>query len=119
MSRASFVRAVSLIATVAAAALLAGCRGAAPAESTARAAGHAAPLAARLTVPAGFKVQVFSASVPGARSLTLGAKGTVFVGTKAGSVYALVDSSGDGTADAVHTIASGLDMPNGVAFRQG
>jgi glucose/arabinose dehydrogenase len=80
------------------------------------AAGGAEP---RITVPAGFKVSVFSASVPGARSLTLGSKGTVFVGTRAGSVYAVVDHDGNGAADQVFTIASGLDMPNGVAFRQG
>ncbi len=47
---------------------------------------------------------MFTASVPGARSLTLGAKGTVFVGTRAGSVYAVRDDNGDGAADRVLTI---------------
>lgn len=37
----------------------------------------------------------------------------------AGRVYALVDDNGDGKADAVITIASGLDSPNGVAFQSG
>ena len=73
----------------------------------------------RITVPPGFRVATFTSAVPGARSLTLGANGTVFVGTQAGSVYAVVDREHDGTADQVFTIAKGLDMPNGVAFRQG
>ena len=84
----------------------------------ARAAGKAAAVD-RITVPPGFRVATFTSAVPGARSLTLGAKGTVFVGTQAGSVYAVVDREHDGTADQVFTIAKGLDMPNGVAFRQG
>ena len=78
-----------------------------------------APSLDRITVPPGFRVATFTSAVPGARSLTLGAKGTVFVGTQAGSVYAVVDREHDGTADQVFTIAKGLDMPNGVAFRQG
>jgi glucose/arabinose dehydrogenase len=72
-----------------------------------------------LKVPAGFHISVFSSAVPGARSLTLGPKGTVFVGTQSGSVYAVVDRDHDGVADKVYTIAKGLDMPNGVAVRQG
>jgi glucose/arabinose dehydrogenase len=51
--------------------------------------------------------------------MTLGPKGTVFVGTQSGSVYAVVDRDHDGAADQVFTIAKGLDMPNGVAVRQG
>jgi len=82
------------------------------------AAGKAASLV-HITVPPGFRVATFTSAVPGARSLTLGANGTVFVGTQAGSVYAVVDREHDGTADQVFTIAKGLDMPNGVAFRQG
>ena len=57
---------------------------------------------------------------PGARSLARGDKGTIFVGTRAqGKVYALVDADGDHRAETIHVLASGLDMPNGVAFRDG
>ena len=71
-------------------------------------------------LPAGFRIDLFAADVPGARSLTIGARGTVFVGTRStGKVYALVDKNGDGRADTVYTIASGLDSPNGVAFLDG
>jgi glucose/arabinose dehydrogenase len=74
---------------------------------------------ARITLPSGFRIGLFSPAVPGARSLALGEKGTVFVGTREGSVYAVVDRDRDGTADQVFTIARGLQRPNGVAFRQG
>jgi glucose/arabinose dehydrogenase len=101
---------------LAAAIMAQGCQGSTRAEAKAEADTGAA---ARITVPNGFKVSVFSAAVPGARSLAVGSKGTVFVGTRTGSVYAVVDRDGNGAADQVFTIASGLDMPNGVAFRQG
>jgi glucose/arabinose dehydrogenase len=115
-SRAARRRHVGAVALVLTALAPLGCRGAAVAH---RAPADEPPPAARLTAPPGFHVSVFSPAVPGARSLTLGAKGTVFVGTQAGSVYAVVDRDHDGAADQVYTIATGLDMPNGVAFRQG
>ena len=72
-----------------------------------------------LEAPAGFEVAVF-ARVEGARSLALGDEGTVFVGSRgAGSVYALRDEDGDGWAEEVLVVASGLRSPNGVAFRDG
>src|SRR5512139_727384 len=67
----------------------------------------------------GFHISIF-AKVPNARSMTLGSKGTVFVGNRDGAnVYAVVDADQDGKADHVYTVASGLDSPNGVAFRDG
>jgi glucose/arabinose dehydrogenase len=52
--------------------------------------------------------------------MTLGSDGTVFVGTwNAGNVYALADENKDNRADGVITVASGLTMPNGVAFKDG
>jgi glucose/arabinose dehydrogenase len=108
---ASHPRTGRVAAAIAALVLGAACRAAG--------AGRGAPAVDRLTVPAGFRVTVFSSAVPGARSLTLGTKGTVFVGTQQGSVYAAVDRDHDGVAEQVATIAKGLDMPNGVAFRQG
>jgi glucose/arabinose dehydrogenase len=63
---------------------------------------------------------VYSEEVPGARSMTLSPSGTLFVGTREqGRVYALPDRNGDGRPDEVVVIASGLTMPNGVAFRDG
>jgi glucose/arabinose dehydrogenase len=52
--------------------------------------------------------------------MALGAKGTIFVGSRSeGKVYAIVDRNGDYVADDVKIIATGLKMPNGVAFRNG
>jgi glucose/arabinose dehydrogenase len=80
----------------------------------------AAPPLDQLKLPPGFEIKVYADNVPNARSLALGKKGTVFVGTRAGSeVYALVDKNGDQVADQVIEIARGLFMPNGVAFRDG
>jgi glucose/arabinose dehydrogenase len=73
-----------------------------------------------LSVPQGFTIEVFAADVPGARSLALSPSGTVFVGTRReGKVYAVLDLDKDWVADRVITLANGLRMPNGVAFRNG
>jgi glucose/arabinose dehydrogenase len=74
----------------------------------------------RIKVPPGFSINVFATDVTNARSLALGSRGTVFVGTRsAGDVFALVDEDKDGKADRKFTIASGLNSPNGVAFSDG
>jgi len=80
-----------------------------------------APLrTAEIKLPPGFGISVYAAKVPGARSMALGTKGTLFVGTRdEGKVYAVIDRNGDDKADEVITIASGLNSPNGVAFRDG
>jgi glucose/arabinose dehydrogenase len=73
-----------------------------------------------IDLPRGFTIELFADSVVGARSLALGDQGTVFVGSReAGRVYALVDGNHDGVAEEVVTIARGLNVPNGVAFREG
>ncbi|WP_276479971.1 PQQ-dependent sugar dehydrogenase [Paraflavitalea pollutisoli] len=73
----------------------------------------------KIKLPPGFSISVYAA-VPNARSLAWGANGTLFVGNKDESnVYAVVDTDKNGKADSVYTIAKGLTMPNGVAFRNG
>jgi len=75
---------------------------------------------AEITLPPGFAIELYAAKVPGARSLALGAKGTVFVGTRGeGKVYALVEKPGTPRTRELLTIASRLKSPNGVAFRDG
>ncbi len=77
-------------------------------------------LAEQIKLPPGFRIELYAENLPGARSMTLSPSGTLFVGTRTmGKVYALRDSNDDHRADAVYTIASGLHMPNGVAFRDG
>ena len=73
-----------------------------------------------LALPPGFQIEVYASRVPNARGLALGSQGTVFVGTqRAGKVYAVVDRNQDHRADEVSTLAEGLVMPSGVAFRDG
>ena len=74
----------------------------------------------QVSLPAGFKIELYASDVPNARSMVLSPAGTLFVGTrKAGKVYAVLDQNGDLRADAVITLAKGLNMPNGVAFING
>jgi glucose/arabinose dehydrogenase len=74
----------------------------------------------KVKLPPGFSIAVWADNVKGARTMTLGSDGTVFVGTwNAGNVYALADENKDNRADGVITVASGLTMPNGVAFKDG
>lgn len=75
---------------------------------------------AAISLPRGFSIAIYADSVDDARSLALGAHGTVFVGSReAGVVYALVDTNRDAKVDEVITLLRGLDTPNGVAFRNG
>jgi glucose/arabinose dehydrogenase len=74
----------------------------------------------RIKLPAGFAIDVYAENVPNARSMVLSPNGTLFVSTRAaGNVYAILDKNNDNKADEVITIARGLRMPNGVAFRNG
>ena len=73
-----------------------------------------------IKLPPGFRIHVYAVNLPGARSMALGAKGTLFVGTRrTGRVYAVVDRNRDHRADEIITLAKDLHMPNGVAFRDG
>jgi glucose/arabinose dehydrogenase len=75
----------------------------------------------QLKLPPGFSINVFASGVTNARSLALGSKGTVFVGSRSQGkkVYAITYKEGSPAADRVVTIASGLNDPQGVAFRDG
>lgn len=73
-----------------------------------------------ITVPEGFTISIFAKDVENARSMARGDKGTIFVGNRQkDKVYALVDENNDGTADKKYVIAEGMNMPNGVAFKDG
>lgn len=78
---------------------------------------------ASIRMPEGFNIETFVDDVPDARSMALGDRNTLFVGTrKRGTVYAIpltLSPQGDYEAGEPQTIAEGLRSPNGVAFRQG
>ena len=85
-------------------------------------AGQAAVQLDKLRVPAGFHVELLTGDVPNARQMALGryadGKGVLYVGsTQAGKVYAV--SLAAGKATGVRTVASRLQLPIGVAWRDG
>ncbi len=73
----------------------------------------------KIKLPEGFNISVY-AEVPNARSMALSPAGVLYVGNRSeDKVYAVVDADKNGRADKVYTIASGLNSPNGVAFKDG
>ena len=72
-----------------------------------------------IRLPPGFSLSLV-ARVPAARQMTWGANGTLFVGSRDDKVFAVtLAPDGDPARARVHTIATGLRMPVGVAFRDG
>jgi glucose/arabinose dehydrogenase len=71
----------------------------------------------QLKLPKGFKIDVYASGIANARSLRIGDKGTVFVSNRQlDKVYAIFERSGKRETK---VIASGLDRPNGLAYRNG
>lgn len=70
----------------------------------------------KIKLPPGFSIALW-AEAPNARGLALGKNGTVFAGSMAeGKVYAITENNG---TRQVRVIAQGLNLPMGVAFREG
>ena len=72
-----------------------------------------------IKLPPRFRISIFANNIENARSLCLSPNGILFVGTRTDKVYAIVDTNKDYKADKTFIIASGLNSPNGVAFRNG
>src|SRR3954447_5100132 len=71
----------------------------------------------KIKLPQGFKIEVYAPGVLAARQMAWGDKGTLFVGSFGlGNVYAIRDNGGK---KEVKTILKGLNMPTGLAFRDG
>jgi glucose/arabinose dehydrogenase len=70
-----------------------------------------------IKLPAGFKAEIWSHGHAAARTMVMGSKGTMFMGTRAiGRVYAITDRGGKRE---VRTLLTGLTQPNGLAFKDG
>jgi len=77
----------------------------------------AAAESADITLPPGFQISVYAGDVPNARQMAAGPDGVVFVGSRSeGKVYAVVNRTGQ---HRIHVLASGLNQPSGLAFRDG
>jgi glucose/arabinose dehydrogenase len=72
---------------------------------------------AKLKLPPGFNIEVYASGIANARSLRVGDKGTVFVGTRFGNKVTAVVKK-DGKTE-LKTVASGLYRPNGLAYHNG
>ncbi|MFY0687353.1 MAG: sorbosone dehydrogenase family protein [Cyclobacteriaceae bacterium] len=73
----------------------------------------------KLTLPDGFSIEVY-ARVNNARQITMGENGTLFISNRSGgAVYAVRDTDGNNKVDEFFTIAEDLNLPNGVAFKDG
>jgi glucose/arabinose dehydrogenase len=71
----------------------------------------------KIKLPAGFNAEVWSSGHPGGRTMVMGSKGTLFMGSRViGRVYAVVDKNGKRE---VKTLLTGLTQPNGLAFKDG
>jgi glucose/arabinose dehydrogenase len=79
---------------------------------------QAAPLPLKL--PPGFTISVFAKNLGNPRVLALDPAGNLLVSlTHQGKVAALPDRDQKGRAEAVVTVAEGLERPHGLAFRNG
>src|SRR5437763_14099462 len=71
----------------------------------------------KIKLPPGFQIEVYAPGVLAARQMAWGDKGTLFVGSFGlGNVYAITDNGGK---KEVKTILKGLNMPTGLAFKDG
>jgi glucose/arabinose dehydrogenase len=71
----------------------------------------------KIKLPAGFKAEVYSSGHPGARTMVMGNRGAVFMGTRViGRVYAITNKDGK---KETKVLLQGLTQPNGLAFKDG
>jgi len=73
-----------------------------------------------VTVPAGFRIDVFAEGLLGPRFMALSPHGVLFVAERgARRVVALPDTDGDGRADETTVVAGDLVAPSSLAFHEG
>jgi len=73
-----------------------------------------------LSVPSGFRIEVFAESLSGPRFIAFGPDGRLYVAERgAGRIVILVDSDQDGRADPPLVFAEDLGQPHSLAFHQG
>jgi glucose/arabinose dehydrogenase len=71
----------------------------------------------KIKLPPGFKIEVYSSGHAGGRTMVMGNKGTLFMGSRIiGRVYAITNKGGKREAK---VLLQGLTQPNGLAFKDG
>src|SRR3954471_14481345 len=76
--------------------------------------GVAAPRLDKIKLPPGFRISIYAEGMERSRSLAMGERGTLFVGSTGSNGYAIPAGGGKPIV-----IARGLDAPHGVAVRDG
>ena len=75
------------------------------------------PTDAKLSVPKGFKVDVFARDLQGPRTLRLAPNGDILLAEmRAGRILVMRPSADGATAASIEVFAQGLDLPFGMAF---
>ena len=73
----------------------------------------------QINLKPGFAISIF-ATMPSPRQIEVdSATGLIFIGSRHGHVFSMTDKDNDGVADEIHQLAKGLNVPNGVAVRDG
>jgi glucose/arabinose dehydrogenase len=86
--------------------------------ATAQVIAHELPLD-KLNLQDGFKISVY-AELVNPRQLARSPSGIIFAGSmRAGNLYALIDKDGDHTAETIITLDTDLELPTGIAYRDG
>jgi len=77
-------------------------------------------LGGRLEAPAGLEVDYYARDLGGVRFMVLGPDGAVYASRPgAGQIVRVADTNGDGVAESVTPVLSGLNEPHGMAFFRG
>ncbi len=74
----------------------------------------------KIQLPEGFEISIYARDVNNARSLALSENNVLYAGSRrGGKVHAITDTNADFVADQVSVVAEGLNIPNGVALKNG
>ncbi|HEX2781247.1 MAG TPA: PQQ-dependent sugar dehydrogenase [Gemmatimonadaceae bacterium] len=76
-------------------------------------------LGGKLQAPQGLEVDYFARNLSGVRFMVVGPDGAVYASRPAGEIVRLADTNGDGVADDVAPVITGLQRPHGMAFFRG
>jgi glucose/arabinose dehydrogenase len=81
----------------------------------------AARLGHRLTLPKGFKLNIYATQLGKARLMVMTSRGDILLSVPAQGALKLIgrDVDNDGRADRVKTLVSGLDKPHGLLLHEG
>ncbi|MCL4253096.1 MAG: PQQ-dependent sugar dehydrogenase [Anaerolineae bacterium] len=72
-----------------------------------------------INLPHGFKISTYAQNIPQARMMALSPSGTLFIGTRTDTVYAIPNATSQNYATQIIAIQTPNNVASGVAFRNG